>query len=291
MIDRKHAVYTQVNNVVGTLNLMYAIAEHDPSIHLVKLGTMGEYGTPEHRHRRGLHRDHPQGPHRRAALPEAARLLLPPVQGARQPQHPVRLPDLGPAGHRPQPGHRLRPGDRRDRRCTPTWPRASTTTASSARCSTASASRRSSGHPLTVYGKGGQTRGMLDIRDTLACVELAVHQPAGRGRVPGLQPVHRVVLGHGDGRAGRRGLPRARCASSTSTTRVSRRKSTTTAPRTPSSSTWGSCPTCSSPRPSAACSPSSTATATGSTPRPSGRRCSGGARRAPWPPRPGSTAG
>ena len=46
MIDQKHAVYTQVNNVVGTLNLLYAIADVDPSIHLVKLGTMGEYGTP-----------------------------------------------------------------------------------------------------------------------------------------------------------------------------------------------------------------------------------------------------
>ena len=46
MIDREHAVYTQQNNVVGTLNLMYAIAELDPDIHLVKLGTMGEYGTP-----------------------------------------------------------------------------------------------------------------------------------------------------------------------------------------------------------------------------------------------------
>ncbi|HLM96373.1 MAG TPA: NAD-dependent epimerase/dehydratase family protein, partial [Acidimicrobiales bacterium] len=46
MIDRAHAVYTQVNNVVGTLNLLYAIAERDRSIHLVKLGTMGEYGTP-----------------------------------------------------------------------------------------------------------------------------------------------------------------------------------------------------------------------------------------------------
>ena len=46
MIDRKHAVYTQTNNVVGTLNLLYAIAEIDPDIHLVKLGTMGEYGTP-----------------------------------------------------------------------------------------------------------------------------------------------------------------------------------------------------------------------------------------------------
>ena len=46
MIDRKHAVFTQVNNVVGTLNLLYAIREFSPECHLVKLGTMGEYGTP-----------------------------------------------------------------------------------------------------------------------------------------------------------------------------------------------------------------------------------------------------
>ena len=64
------------------------------------------------------------------------------------------------------------------------------------------------GHPLSVYGKGGQTRGMLDIRDTLACVELALLQPPRRGRVPGLQPVHRVLLGPRDGRDGGRRLPR-----------------------------------------------------------------------------------
>src|SRR5208282_5892670 len=46
MIDRKHAAYTHTNNVIGNLNLLYAIAEIDRSIHLVKLGTMGEYGTP-----------------------------------------------------------------------------------------------------------------------------------------------------------------------------------------------------------------------------------------------------
>src|SRR5438128_333854 len=46
MIDRKHAVFTQVNNVVGTLNLLFAIREFVPECHLVKLGTMGEYGTP-----------------------------------------------------------------------------------------------------------------------------------------------------------------------------------------------------------------------------------------------------
>jgi UDP-sulfoquinovose synthase len=46
MIDREHAVFTQTNNVVGTLNLLYALKEFSPHAHLVKLGTMGEYGTP-----------------------------------------------------------------------------------------------------------------------------------------------------------------------------------------------------------------------------------------------------
>src|SRR5947209_1420269 len=46
MISQRHAVYTQTNNVVGTLNVMYAIADIDRDIHLVKLGTMGEYGQP-----------------------------------------------------------------------------------------------------------------------------------------------------------------------------------------------------------------------------------------------------
>ena len=37
------------------------------------------------------------------------------------------------------------------------------------------------GHPLTVYGKGGQTRGYIDIRDTVRCIEIACHSPAERG--------------------------------------------------------------------------------------------------------------
>lgn len=44
MIDREHAVYTQYNNVIGNLNLIYAIKEVVPECHLLKLGTMGEYG-------------------------------------------------------------------------------------------------------------------------------------------------------------------------------------------------------------------------------------------------------
>jgi UDP-sulfoquinovose synthase len=46
MIDREHAVLTQSNNVIGNLNILYAIKEEFPDCHLVKLGTMGEYGTP-----------------------------------------------------------------------------------------------------------------------------------------------------------------------------------------------------------------------------------------------------
>ncbi|MBO0701958.1 MAG: NAD-dependent epimerase/dehydratase family protein, partial [Candidatus Dormibacteraeota bacterium] len=46
MISAQHAVETQVNNVVGTLNLLFAVRDQAPDCHLVKLGTMGEYGTP-----------------------------------------------------------------------------------------------------------------------------------------------------------------------------------------------------------------------------------------------------
>ena len=120
MIDRRHAVYTQVNNVVGTLNLLYAIAEIDPSIHLVKLGTMGEYGTPNIDIEEGFIEITHKGRTDLLPYPEAAGVLLPPVQGPRQPQHSLRLPDLGPALDRPEPGDRLRPGDPGDHRCTVT---------------------------------------------------------------------------------------------------------------------------------------------------------------------------
>src|SRR5205814_7359165 len=46
MIDCEHAVTTQNNNVIGTLNLLWALQQVRPNCHLVKPGTMGEYGTP-----------------------------------------------------------------------------------------------------------------------------------------------------------------------------------------------------------------------------------------------------
>src|SRR6204780_3717534 len=46
MMDHNRAVFSQTNNIVGTLNLLWALREVAPDCHLVKLGTMGEYGTP-----------------------------------------------------------------------------------------------------------------------------------------------------------------------------------------------------------------------------------------------------
>ena len=180
MIDQKHAVYTQVNNVVGTLNLLYAIADTDPSIHLVKLGTMGEYGTPNidieegfieitHRGRKDV-LPYPKQPgsfyhlskvHDSHNIMFACRIwglrstdLNQGIVYGQETEETVLHPEL--ATRFDYDGVF---GTVLNRFCV----------------------QAVVGHPLTVYGSGGQTRGMLDIRDTLACVELAVTNPASAG--------------------------------------------------------------------------------------------------------------
>ena len=46
MRGRDSCFFTQHNNVMGTINLLFAMKKHCPNAHLIKLGTMGEYGTP-----------------------------------------------------------------------------------------------------------------------------------------------------------------------------------------------------------------------------------------------------
>jgi UDP-sulfoquinovose synthase len=136
MIDRRHAVYTQQNNVVGTLNLLYAIAEINPDIHLVKLGTMGVYGTPNIDIEEGW-LDLNQGVVYGQATAEtemderlATRFDYDEVFGTVLNRFAIQAVI---------------------------------------------------GHPLTVYGNGHQTRGIIDIRDTMRCIELACENPANRG--------------------------------------------------------------------------------------------------------------
>jgi UDP-sulfoquinovose synthase len=166
--------------VVGTLNLLYAIAETDPSIHLVKLGTMGEYGTPNidieegfieitHKGRTDV-MPYPKQPgsfyhlskvHDSHNIMFACRIwgiratdLNQGIVYGQATEETLLHPDL--ATRFDYDGVF---GTVLNRFCV----------------------QSVIGHPLTVYGSGNQTRGMLDIRDTLACVELAVTNPADVG--------------------------------------------------------------------------------------------------------------
>jgi UDP-sulfoquinovose synthase len=180
MIDREHAVLTQVNNVVGTLNLLYIMREDFPDCHLVKLGTMGEYGTPNIDIEEGYITVEHNG--RKDTLP--------------YPKQPGSMYHLS----KVHDSHNIHFACR-------IWGLRATDlnqgivygvlteetgmdellinrldydgvfgTALNRFCIQAAV-----GHPLTVYGKGGQTRGFLDIRDTVRCIELAITNPAQPG--------------------------------------------------------------------------------------------------------------
>ena len=180
MIDRKHAVFTQVNNVVGTLNVLFAIREVQPDCHLIKLGTMGEYGTPNIDIEEGyIHIEHngrsdllpfPKQPgsfyHLSKVHDSHNMMFACNVWG-------VRATDLNQGvvygtmtdeiGLDEALINRLDYdevfGTVLNRFCV----------------------QAAIGQPLTVYGKGGQTRGFLDIRDTVRCIELACLNPAAKG--------------------------------------------------------------------------------------------------------------
>jgi UDP-sulfoquinovose synthase len=180
MIDRQHAVYTQFNNVVGTLNLLYAIAERDPSIHLVKLGTMGEYGTPNIDIEEGFIEITHKGRTDVLPYPKQAGSFyhLSKVHDSHNIQFACRIWGL----RATDLNQGVVYGQETDE--TTVHPDLATRfdydgvfgTVLNRFCVQAVVD-----HPLTVYGRGGQTRGVLDIRDTLACVELALLNPAAQG--------------------------------------------------------------------------------------------------------------
>jgi UDP-sulfoquinovose synthase len=180
MIDRKHAVFTQVNNVVGTLNLLFAIRELQPDCHLIKLGTMGEYGTPnidieegyisiEHNGRKDVlpfpkqpgsfyhlskvHDSHNMMFTCRIWGLRATDLNQGVVYGTMTDEVALHEGLINRFDYDDVFGTVL------NRFCV----------------------QAAIGYPLTVYGKGGQTRGFLDIRDTVRCIEIACQNPAGRG--------------------------------------------------------------------------------------------------------------
>jgi UDP-sulfoquinovose synthase len=180
MIDRRHAVYTQHNNVIGTLNVLFAINEFVPECHLVKLGTMGEYGTPNIDIEEGYITITHNG--RTDTLPypkvPGSWYHLSKVHDSHNIHFACRIWGLRATDLNQGVVYgTLTPQSSRDERLINRFDYEDVFgTALNRFCIQAAI-----GHPLTVYGKGGQTRGFLDIRDTVRCVELAIENPAERG--------------------------------------------------------------------------------------------------------------
>jgi UDP-sulfoquinovose synthase len=182
MIDRKHAVYTHTNNVIGNLNLLYAIAEIDRSIHLVKLGTMGEYGTPNIDIEEGWLDIEHNGRKDRVLFPKKPGSFyhLTKVHDSHNIEFACRIWGLR-ATELNQGvvyGQQTAETALDDRLSTRFDYDAVFGTVLNRFCI-----QSVLGHPLTVYGGGGQTRGIIDIRDTVRCVQLACEKPAEQGEL------------------------------------------------------------------------------------------------------------
>jgi UDP-sulfoquinovose synthase len=180
MIDRAHAVYTQTNNVVGTLNLLYAIAEIDPDIHLIKLGTMGEYGTPNIDIEEGWLDIEHNGRRDRMLYPKRPGSFyhLSKVHDSHNIEFTCRIWGLRATDLNQGVvyGQQTEQTVRDDRLATRFDYDAVFGTVLNRFVILAAL-----GQPLTVYGDGGQTRGLLDIRDTVECIRLAAENPAQPG--------------------------------------------------------------------------------------------------------------
>jgi UDP-sulfoquinovose synthase len=180
MIDRRHAVFTQVNNVVGTLNLLFAIREFVPDCHLVKLGTMGEYGTPNIDIEEGYLTINHNG--RSDVLPfpkqPGSFYHLSKVHDSHNIAFACRIWGLRATDlHQGVVYGTITDEVAKDEALINRFDYDEIFgTVLNRFCVQAAA-----GHPLTVYGKGGQTRGYLDIRDTVRCIEIACLNPAEPG--------------------------------------------------------------------------------------------------------------
>jgi UDP-sulfoquinovose synthase len=180
MASREHAVYTQYNNVVGTLNVLFAMRDLAPEAHLVKLGTLGEYGTPNIDIEEGFIEISHKGrsdvlpyPKQPGSFYHASK-----VHDSVNIQLACRIWDLRATDLNQGVVYGIHTEEtRNDERLLTRFDYDEIFGTTLNRfCLQAVI-----GHPLTVYGAGGQTRGYLNILDTIRCVELAATNPAARG--------------------------------------------------------------------------------------------------------------
>jgi UDP-sulfoquinovose synthase len=180
MASREKAVETQYANVIGNLNLLFAIRDHVPDCHLVKLGTMGEYGQPEIDIEEGYIEIEHKG--RKDTLPfpklPASLYHCSKVHDSTNIHFACRTWGLRATDLNQGVVYGIETEESaRDERLITRFDYDEIFgTVLNRFCLQAVI-----GHPLTVYGAGTQTRGFLNIRDTLACVELAALNPAEAG--------------------------------------------------------------------------------------------------------------
>ena len=180
MISRRHAVETQQTNVIGNLNLLWSLRDHVPDCHLVKLGTMGEYGTPNIDIEEGFIEIEHKGRKDTLPFPKLPGSLYhcSKVHDSTNIHFACRMWGLRATDLNQGLVYGIETDETKldERLCTRFDYDEIFGTVLNRFCVQAVI-----GHPLTVYGKGGQTRGALNIRDTLQCVELAVENPASAG--------------------------------------------------------------------------------------------------------------
>ncbi len=180
MIDHNRCLFTQVNNVGGTLNVLWAMKKLGLDCHLVKLGTMGEYGTPNIDIEEGFIEIEHKG--RRDILPFPCQpgsfYHLSKVHDSHNIRFACRAWKLSATDLHQGVVYGIETDETSlDERLATSFHYDDVFgTAINRFCVQAAA-----GIPLTVYGKGGQSRGFLNIRDTVRCVELAILNPAKPG--------------------------------------------------------------------------------------------------------------
>jgi UDP-sulfoquinovose synthase len=175
-----HAVTTQANNVIGSLKLLWAMRDHVPEAHLVKLGTMGEYGTPNIDIEEGFIEIEHKGRKDTLPFPKLPGSLyhLSKVHDSHNIHFACRTWGLRATDLNQGVVYGIEtPETKLDERLATRFDYDELFGTALNRF----AVQAVIGHPLTVYGKGGQTRGFLNIVDTLQCVSITAENPAGAG--------------------------------------------------------------------------------------------------------------
>ena len=182
MLNRRAADLTLKNNLTSTLNLIFAVKKFCPDAHIVKLGTMGEYGTPNIDIEEGWLEVHHKGrrqkflyPRQASSLYHTTKIMDTDLLWLYVRMWNLRVTDLmqgpvyGIVTAENENDERLFPFFNYDEIFGTVLNRFVV--------------QAVVGYPLTVYGKGGQTRGYLNIKDTLQCIRLSLENPANVGEL------------------------------------------------------------------------------------------------------------